>query len=156
MFHSRQQKSMQTTRVKKKLDEIGYWLETFPRKEMAQLAQQTGVSGSSARKAITELQRWHAIRQLRFNRQIWIHTNDFFFGGKLKDKVCSNNPRTDGLKKTIVMYTWFPQFHLRHFDVQRTICLLYVRCVCGPKENISSAFFKYCIMSKTIILTEIH
>jgi hypothetical protein len=23
----------------------------------------------------------------------------FFFGGKLKDKVCSNNPRTDGLKK---------------------------------------------------------
>lgn len=65
--------------LKKKLDEIGYWLETFPRKEMAQLAQQTGVSGSSARKAITELQRWHAIRQLRFNRQIWIHTNDFFF-----------------------------------------------------------------------------
>lgn len=84
--------------TKEKLNETGDWLETFPREEKFQLAQQTGVSGSSARKAITELLRWHAIRQLRFIRQIWILTNDFAWGRKLKDEVCSNNPRTDGLK----------------------------------------------------------
>jgi hypothetical protein len=72
--------------TKEKLDEIGDWLETFPRKEMVQLAQQTGVSGSSARKAITELLRWHAIRQLRFIRQMWIRTNDFSLGASWKTK----------------------------------------------------------------------
>jgi hypothetical protein len=81
----------------------------------------------------------------------------FFFGGKSKDKVCSNNQCTDGLKNNRdVLAHVVPQFQLRHFDVQWTICLLDVRCVCRPKEKISSAFFKYCILSKRIILTEIY
>jgi hypothetical protein len=46
------------------------------------------------------------------------------------------------------MYTKFLQFHLQHFNVQWTMCLLNIRFVCGPKGNIPTASFKYCIVSK--------
>jgi hypothetical protein len=83
--------------TEEKLDEIGDWLETSPWKESIKLAQQTGVSASSARKA-TKLMNLHRTRQLRFIRHIWIRMIDFSLCGMLKNSVRSNNPRNEGLK----------------------------------------------------------
>jgi hypothetical protein len=61
--------------------------------------------------------------------------------GTLKNKVYSNNTRTENDQKESILYIVFT-FHHQDLNVQWTMCLLDLTCVCELTKTISSTFFK--------------